>query len=255
MGRVFVTGSYKRPREANWLIGLGLLAITLGLVFTGTVLKWDQEGFEALGHNVEIGNLLGAFGFWFSPEFTPSLPDRRAALHGPHRDPARPRRAPPDRALPARQAPRHLGAPGPGGRRARRRSDPGPGRLHLHRPSCADGRLRAPDARRGDDPLARLAGRPRAAPHPRRRGHEAAVDVPALLPLRGLVRAAGAAVGPGDHCSGPSPLVPFLDRNPYRSSRRRRVFIALGAIAAVAAVALVLYALVTVPQAHIQEAK
>ena len=69
LGRVFVTGAYKRPREANWLIGLGLLAVTLGLIFTGTVLKWDQEGFEALGHNIEIGNLLGGLGFWFSPEF------------------------------------------------------------------------------------------------------------------------------------------------------------------------------------------
>ncbi len=74
MGRVFVTGSYKRPREVNWLIGLGLLSITIGLIFTGTVLKWDQEGFEALGHNVEIGELIGAFGFWFSPTFTTSLP-------------------------------------------------------------------------------------------------------------------------------------------------------------------------------------
>lgn len=74
MSRIVVTGAYKRPREANWLIGLGLLATTLGLIFTGTVLKWDQEGFEALGHNVEIGNLLGAFGFWFSTDFTTSLP-------------------------------------------------------------------------------------------------------------------------------------------------------------------------------------
>jgi quinol-cytochrome oxidoreductase complex cytochrome b subunit len=74
MGRVFVTGSYKRPREANWLIGLGLLAVTLGLIFTGTVLKWDQEGYEALQHNVEIGELLGGFGLWFTPEFTTALP-------------------------------------------------------------------------------------------------------------------------------------------------------------------------------------
>jgi ubiquinol-cytochrome c reductase cytochrome b subunit len=72
--RVFVTGAYKRPREANWLIGLGLLTITIGLIFTGTVLKWDQEGFEALAHNVEIGDLLGAFGVWFSPAFSTSLP-------------------------------------------------------------------------------------------------------------------------------------------------------------------------------------
>jgi quinol-cytochrome oxidoreductase complex cytochrome b subunit len=48
--------------------------------------------------------------------------------------------------------------------------------------------------------------------------------------------------------------VPFVDRNPYRSPARRRVFIALGAIVAIAAVALVLYALVTAPQAHIQGA-
>ena len=61
-GRIFVTGAYKRPRELNWLIGLGLLSITIGLIFTGTVVKWDQEGFEALGHNVEIGDLLGVFG-------------------------------------------------------------------------------------------------------------------------------------------------------------------------------------------------
>ncbi len=74
MGRVYLTGAYKRPRELNWLIGLGLLTITVGLIFTGTVLKWDQEGFEALGHNVEIGDLIGAFGFWFSPTFGASLP-------------------------------------------------------------------------------------------------------------------------------------------------------------------------------------
>ena len=72
--RVFFTGSYKRPREGNWLVGVAMLALTILAVFTGTVLKWDQEGFEALGHNVEIGDLLGGVGIWFSPDFAAQLP-------------------------------------------------------------------------------------------------------------------------------------------------------------------------------------
>lgn len=72
--RVFTTGSYKRPREANWLVGLGLLAVSLGFVFTGTVLKWDQEGVEALAHNKEIGEILGLWGVWFTSEFARSVP-------------------------------------------------------------------------------------------------------------------------------------------------------------------------------------
>jgi quinol-cytochrome oxidoreductase complex cytochrome b subunit len=74
LGRIVVTGSYKRPREANWLIGVGLLLTTLAMLFTGTVVKWDQEGFEALGHVKEAGGLLGALGFWFSAEFTATVP-------------------------------------------------------------------------------------------------------------------------------------------------------------------------------------
>ena len=74
MLRVFFTGSYKKPREANWLIGVAMFGlVTLG-VFTGTVLKWDQEGFEALGHNIEIGGLLGGAGVWFSPQFADQVP-------------------------------------------------------------------------------------------------------------------------------------------------------------------------------------
>jgi ubiquinol-cytochrome c reductase cytochrome b subunit len=72
LGRVFLTGSYKRPREFNWLVGLVLLAITVGFSFTGSVLKWDQEAVEALGHNSEVGELIGTIGGWFSPEFTQS---------------------------------------------------------------------------------------------------------------------------------------------------------------------------------------
>ncbi len=74
MIRVFTTGAFKKPREANWIVGVGLLAVTVGLFFTGTVLKWDQEGFEALEHNVAIGHLLGGLGHWFTQSFAENVP-------------------------------------------------------------------------------------------------------------------------------------------------------------------------------------
>lgn len=67
--RVFVSGSFKRPREGNWIIGVVLAGLTATFFFSGTVLKWDQESIEALGHNDEIAGLLGRFGSWLSPEF------------------------------------------------------------------------------------------------------------------------------------------------------------------------------------------
>jgi ubiquinol-cytochrome c reductase cytochrome b subunit len=67
--RVFASASFKRPREGNWVIGVALAAITAGLFFTGSMLKWDQESLEALEHNIEVGKLLGRFGFWFSETF------------------------------------------------------------------------------------------------------------------------------------------------------------------------------------------
>jgi len=42
MYRVFLTGSYKPPREFNWVIGVILLVLTLLLSFTGYLLPWDQ---------------------------------------------------------------------------------------------------------------------------------------------------------------------------------------------------------------------
>jgi len=42
MYRVFLTGSYKPPREFNWVIGVFLVTFTLLLSFTGYLLPWDQ---------------------------------------------------------------------------------------------------------------------------------------------------------------------------------------------------------------------
>ncbi len=72
MFRVFLTGSYKKPREFNWNIGVLLLVFTLLLSFTGYLLPDDQLGFWAvtvgtnmaratplLGHEGPFGRMLG----------------------------------------------------------------------------------------------------------------------------------------------------------------------------------------------------
>ncbi len=72
MFRVFLTGSYKRPREFNWCVGVVLLVFTLLLSFTGYLLPDDQLGFWAvtvgtnmaratplLGHEGPFGPQLG----------------------------------------------------------------------------------------------------------------------------------------------------------------------------------------------------
>ena len=48
MCRVFYTGSYKRPRQFNWVIGVVLFLLTLGLSFTGYLLPWDQLAYWAI---------------------------------------------------------------------------------------------------------------------------------------------------------------------------------------------------------------
>src|SRR5262245_54766214 len=71
--RVFLTASYKKPREFNWLIGLGLPVVTLGLSFTGYLLPWDQLAFWAatIGANIAASprELTDAVGItsWFDP--------------------------------------------------------------------------------------------------------------------------------------------------------------------------------------------
>lgn len=66
--RVYLMGSYKYPRQVNWLTGAVLLLLTLLMAFTGQLLRWDQTGFwtavvaaEQAGKTPLIGNWLGHF--------------------------------------------------------------------------------------------------------------------------------------------------------------------------------------------------
>jgi quinol-cytochrome oxidoreductase complex cytochrome b subunit len=56
MCRIFFTGSYKKPRQFNWVIGVLLLLLTLGLSFTGYLLPWDQLAYWAITVGTNIGS-------------------------------------------------------------------------------------------------------------------------------------------------------------------------------------------------------
>lgn len=73
MLRTFVTAAYKPPREFVWVSGVLLLLLGGGLLYSGTILKLDQEAVEALEHNNELADAFGALGFWFTPQFTDSV--------------------------------------------------------------------------------------------------------------------------------------------------------------------------------------
>jgi quinol-cytochrome oxidoreductase complex cytochrome b subunit len=72
--RTFLSGSYKKPREIQWLTGVGLLILLFLFMFTGTVLKWDQEAVEALGHQKELAEMTGQIGSFFTEDFTHTVP-------------------------------------------------------------------------------------------------------------------------------------------------------------------------------------
>jgi ubiquinol-cytochrome c reductase cytochrome b subunit len=49
MTQVFLHGAYKFPRELTWMVGVVLFLLTLGMMFTGQVLRWDTDAYWGVG--------------------------------------------------------------------------------------------------------------------------------------------------------------------------------------------------------------
>jgi quinol-cytochrome oxidoreductase complex cytochrome b subunit len=62
LARVYFAGAYKRPREFNWVLGMGLLVITLVFSFTGYLLPWDQLSYWAVTVGTNLVNYVPLIG-------------------------------------------------------------------------------------------------------------------------------------------------------------------------------------------------
>jgi ubiquinol-cytochrome c reductase cytochrome b subunit len=60
--RIFWQGAYKHRREVVWLVGAGLLVVTIGFGFTGYLLPWDQRAFWATTVGTEIAGSVPIVG-------------------------------------------------------------------------------------------------------------------------------------------------------------------------------------------------
>src|ERR1700693_2881320 len=64
MVQVFLFGAYKYPRELTWVVGVLLLLVTLGMAFTGQVLRFDQDAYWGLGIGASIASRVPVIGPW-----------------------------------------------------------------------------------------------------------------------------------------------------------------------------------------------
>jgi ubiquinol-cytochrome c reductase cytochrome b subunit len=64
MTQVFLFGAYKYPRELTWVVGVLLLLCTLGMFFTGQVLRWDPDAYWGLAVGGSMAGRVPVLGPW-----------------------------------------------------------------------------------------------------------------------------------------------------------------------------------------------
>jgi ubiquinol-cytochrome c reductase cytochrome b subunit len=64
MTQVFLHGAYKYPRELTWVVGVVLLLCTLGMFFTGQVLRWDPDAYWGLAVGGSMAGRVPVAGPW-----------------------------------------------------------------------------------------------------------------------------------------------------------------------------------------------
>src|SRR6266436_865915 len=64
MTQVFLHGSYKYPRELTWVVGVFLLLFTLGMFFTGQILRWDPDAYWGLAVAGSMAGRVPVIGPW-----------------------------------------------------------------------------------------------------------------------------------------------------------------------------------------------
>jgi quinol-cytochrome oxidoreductase complex cytochrome b subunit len=87
MGRVFLFGAYKYPRELNWITGVLILATGMLMGFTGYLLPWDQTAYWATAVGINLNGTAPFAGPWLAqflatgPEITSDTLPKFYAMH------------------------------------------------------------------------------------------------------------------------------------------------------------------------------
>jgi ubiquinol-cytochrome c reductase cytochrome b subunit len=64
LAQTFIWGAFKKPRELTWVFGVLLLLATMGAVFTGGPLAWDEQGYWAANVGAQLAGTIPGIGGW-----------------------------------------------------------------------------------------------------------------------------------------------------------------------------------------------